>query len=109
MKTGYEIMFMAPQNRRHHGKRVVDLVMEEAHALGITNSTQRVLSEGTGRGNVMHSALFFDLSDQPVELVFVVEKEQGDALVNAIMHAEIPVFCVRKQVEFGELGWVDNG
>lgn len=108
MKEGLEITFMAPQNRRHQGKKVMDLVMEEAHQLGITRCTSRLISEGTGRNDVLYSAHFLDLADQPVELVFVVEKELGDALVTAIMHAELPVFCVRKAVEFGNLGWVNG-
>jgi PII-like signaling protein len=104
MKAGYEIIFITPQNRRHQGKLVVDLIVETAQRLGIARVTKRADSEGTGAGGAVHSAHFFELADQPVEVVFILDAATGERLVAEVEQADIPVFCIRKQVEYGELG-----
>lgn len=104
MESGYEIIFIAPQNRRHHGKRVIDLVVEKARELGIQQFTKRMDSEGQGLNGQMHSAHFFELADQPVELVFVLDESLCTALIDAVKASGAHVFCIRKPVEFGEFG-----
>lgn len=109
MEAGYEILFITPQNRRHHGKLVTDLLVDTAHELGIDRMTQRMDSEGQGHTGHLHSAHFFELADQPVEILFIVEETTGDELIKQIEAQQIPVFCVRKHVEFGNLGADSKG
>lgn len=104
MESGYEIVFIAPQNRRYQGKRVIDLVIDKAHELGIRQITKRMDSEGQGQKGQLHSAHFFELADQPVELMFVLEESLGERLIHAVEASGARVFCIRKPVQFGELG-----
>lgn len=103
MDTGYEVIFITPQNRRHDGKLVSKHVVDIAHDLGIGRMTKRLDSEGQGTSGHLHSAHFFELADQPIEIMFVVGRETGERLIEAVRSAGIHVFCIRKQVEFGEL------
>lgn len=104
MKKGTELIFIAPQNRRHGGHLVTERIVTLAKELGIERWTERADSEGTGKSGHLHSSHFFELANQPVELVFMLEEEKANRLVDAIQGEGIPVFCVRKPVEFGELG-----
>ncbi|MDX1802376.1 MAG: DUF190 domain-containing protein [Marinobacter sp.] len=104
MEPGYEIIFIAPQNRRHEGTRVIELVIDKAHELGIRQYTKRMDSEGQGQHGKMHSAHFFELADQPVEVVFVLDERLGGQLMDAVEATGAHVFCIRKPVEFGEFG-----
>lgn len=103
MDTGYEIIFITPQNRRHHGKLVSTQVVDIARDLGIDRMTKRLDSEGQGTSGHLHSAHFFELADQPLEIMFLVDRDIGERLIEAVRDAGIHVFCIRKQVEFGEL------
>ncbi|MCI0511558.1 uncharacterized protein DUF190 [Chromohalobacter marismortui] len=103
-QQGDEVTFMAPQSRRHHGKPVIDAVAECAKGLGITRMTQRTDSEGTGANGRTHSAHFFELADQPVELAFVLEKTLADRLIEEVDRAGIDVFVLRRDVSYAQLG-----
>ena len=103
MQAGYEVIFMAPQSRCHGRKRVTDWIVDKARELGITRVTKRYDAEGTGGGGHVHSAHFFELADQPVEIVFVLETDLADRLIGAVKAEGVHVFCIRKPVEFGEL------
>ena len=103
MEKGYEILFITPQNRRHEGKLVSKLIIDMAKDHGVQRVTTRMDSEGQGLSGHLHSAHFFELADQPMEIMFVVAQETGEKLIEAVRAAGIHVFCVRKQVEFGDL------
>ncbi|MDX1803401.1 MAG: DUF190 domain-containing protein [Alcanivorax sp.] len=104
LKPGYEVIFIAPQNRRHHGKLVTDLVIEEAEKIDLHRVTKRSDLEGTGHSGHTHAAHFFELADQPIELIYLLDEASADALIKAVDAAGIPVFCVKWQAAFGELG-----
>ncbi|MCK7548397.1 DUF190 domain-containing protein [Marinobacter koreensis] len=103
MEKGYEILFITPQNRRHEGKLVSKLIIDMAKDHGVQRVTTRIDSEGQGLSGHLHSAHFFELADQPMEIMFVVEEETGDKLIKAIRSAGIHIFCVCKKVTFGNL------
>lgn len=104
LKTGFEVIFITPQSRRHEGEYVTDAVIEQAEALGIKSVTKRTDMEGTGLSGHTHAAHFFELADQPVELMYVVDGDTADRLIRAVSDAGIYVFCLRRPVEYGQLG-----
>lgn len=104
MEKGYEIIFIMPQNRRHKGKLVSELIEETAKNLGINRMTKRMDNEGRGDNGHLHSAHFFELADQPMEIIFVLDRETGERLLDAVRETEAHVFFVRKEVFYGELG-----
>ncbi|GAB3335486.1 DUF190 domain-containing protein [Chromohalobacter beijerinckii] len=101
---GYEVIFMAPESRRHHGKPVIDAVAEHAKTLGIERMTRRTASEGTGADGRTHSAHFFELADRPIELLFVLDKTLTERLIDAVDQAGIDVFVLRREVNYAQLG-----
>lgn len=104
LNSGFEVIFMTPQSRRHKGDYVTDAVIEQAGKLGIKSVTKRSDMEGTGLSGHTHAAHFFELADQPVELMYVLDGDTADRLIRAVDEAGIYVFCVRRPVEYGQLG-----
>ncbi|WP_110673947.1 DUF190 domain-containing protein [Salinicola sp. RZ23] len=103
LKSGYEVTFIVPESRRHEGKRVVDLVTDTAEAHGITRMTWRRDVEGVGEDGRMHAAHFFELADQPVELIYALGEEAAERFIDAIEATGAPVFCLCRPVHFGQL------
>jgi hypothetical protein len=52
----------------------------------------------------MHSAHFFELSDQPVEVLVAVTSEQSTRLFERLRAEKVHLFYVKTPVEFGVLG-----
>lgn len=104
LQSGFEVIFITPQSRRHGGQYVTDAVIEQAGKLGITRVTKRTDLQGTGFSGHTHAAHFFELADQPIELMYVLEGRAAERLIQAVADAGIPVFCVRRAVRFGQLG-----
>ena len=103
-QQGFEVIFMAPESRRHHGRSALEAVIDEAHGLGITRLTRRAGEMSAGEDGHRHSAHFFELADRPEEVMFVLEPGMADRLVEAVAAAGIPVFCLRRPVEFAHPG-----
>lgn len=97
---GFEVIFIAPRSRRHHGKPLLDVIAAIARKQGIKRMTRRVDAEGTGAHGHMHSAHFFELADEPEELMFVLGGADADRLVEAMRDNHMHVFCLRREVEY---------
>lgn len=97
---GFEVIFIAPRSRRHHGKSTLDAIAAIARKQGIKRMTRRVDAEGTGAHGHMHSAHFFELADEPEELMFVLDGDEADKLVSAVRDDRMHVFCLRRQIEY---------
>jgi len=61
-------------------------------------------AEGFGHNGKFHSAHFFDLADQPVEVVLAVSEAEAECLFARLREANVKVFYVKTPVEFGVLG-----
>lgn len=107
MKTGYQITFFTQQNRRHQGKPLVDWLVHCAHELGIAGATVVPASEGFGHHGRIHSARFFELADQPLEVQMVVTSAEAEHLFERLKAEGVHLFYVRTPVEFGVLGETD--
>lgn len=97
---GFEVIFIAPRSRRHHGKPLLDAIAAIARKQGINRMTRRVDAEGTGAHGHTHSAHFFELADEPEELMFVLDGGDADRLVAAVRDNHMHVFCLRRAVEY---------
>lgn len=110
MKKGFEVMFMAPRSQRHHGKPVLDAVIAIAKAHDIHRYTRRIDAEGTGKTGRTHAAHFFELADEPEEVLFVLGTHRTHELLSAVRAESMHVFCVCRAIEFGHLDEMDpNG
>lgn len=104
---GFELIFIAPRSRRHEGKPVLDIVLDIAKSQGIKCHTRRVDMEGSGLNGHVHSAHFFELSDEPEELMFVVDGGQADALLRQVEDRGVHVFCLRRPIDYWQFGGRD--
>lgn len=105
---GFQITFFTEQNRRHGHKQMSDWLLELAKSLNIRGATVRGDSEGIGRDGRFHSAHFFELADQPVEVTFAVTEEQATALFSRLEEEKAKLFYVKAPVEYGTVGGSDS-
>ena len=102
--NGYQITFFTQQNRRHHGKSLADWLVHLAKELGLRGATLIPGSEGFGHQGRMHSAHFFELTDQPLEVLMAVTEEEAERLFARLRSEGVSLFYVKTPVEFGTLG-----
>jgi PII-like signaling protein len=100
---GYQLSFLTVQGHRHGGKTVAEWLMSLAKEVGVRGATLIAGSEGFGKHGRIHSAHFFELTDQPIEVVMAVTEEEAATLFERIREEKVKVFYVKAPVEFGEL------
>lgn len=101
---GYQVTFCTGEGRHHGRKRMAHWLMETTKSLGITGATMTVGVEGVGRDGKLHSAHFFELADQPVEVMVAVTEDQCVQLFAMLEREQANVFYVKTPVEFGVVG-----
>jgi PII-like signaling protein len=101
---GFQISFLAEQNRRIEHKQAMDWLLHLAKELGISGCTVFSGVESYGSDGRRHSARFFELTDQPMEMVMAVTEEQADQLFARINKIDTKLFYIKTPIEFGELG-----
>lgn len=102
--NGYQITFFTQQDRHHEGRPLADWLIESARALGVHGATALLGAEGFGHGRRIHSARFFELADQPVEVTMVATIEEAERLFAHLRRHGVHVFYARTPVEFGTTG-----
>ncbi len=101
---GFQITFFLQQDRRHEGRLLADWLIESARTLGVRGATVLAATEGFGAHRRIHSARFFELADQPVEVTIVATVEETDRLFAHLREHGVQVFYARTPVEFGTVG-----
>ena len=102
--NGYQITFFTQQDRRHHGKPLADWLVHLSREMGLRGATIIPASEGFGHHRRIHSARFFELADQPLEVLMAVTEEESGRLFDRLKAEGVHLFYVRTAVEFGSLG-----
>lgn len=101
---GFQLTFFTQQDRKHHGRPLAEWIIEEARRLGIGGATLIPAAEGFGHHGRLHSARFFELADQPLEVTLAVTPEEADRLFGRLVEEQIKVFYIKAPIEFGLLG-----
>lgn len=101
---GYQLSFFTSQDHKHHGKPLAEWILEQAKSLGIRGATLINATEGYGQHGRLHSAHFFDLAEQPQEIVLAVTESEAARLFEKINEEAIKVFYTKTKIEFGVLG-----
>lgn len=103
--TGYQLTFFTQQDRRHGRQPLAEWLMGLVQSMQIRGATLRTAQEGIGQHHRLHSAHFFELADQPVEVTMIVSQQESEQLL-ARLHAEpgLHLFYARTLVEFGTIG-----
>ncbi|SDX26600.1 PII-like signaling protein [Collimonas sp. OK242] len=104
---GFQLEFFTQQDRRHKGKQLSNWLLDVAHSHGIRGATVFTGAIGYGHDRRFHSAHFFELADQPVEVTMVVSEEESDRLFEFLLQEGVHMFYVKLPVEFGKIGQAD--
>jgi PII-like signaling protein len=101
---GYQITFFTQQDRQQEGRPLADWLIESARALGVHGATALLGAEGFGAHRRIHSARFFELADQPVEVTMIATVEEAERLFAHLREHGVHLFYARTPVEFGTTG-----
>jgi PII-like signaling protein len=101
---GFQITIMTEQDRRIEHKQAVEWVLHPAKELGISGVTVFSGVDSYGGDGRRHSARFFELADQPIEVVMAVTGDQSDRLLARINLVDTRLFYIKTPIDFGELG-----
>jgi PII-like signaling protein len=101
---GYLITFFMAQDRRHRHRLLHEWLLEAATSIGVRGGTVLAAAEGVGHHGRRHSAHFFELADQPVEVQMAMTQDQSERLFGLLAQEGVKVFFVKTAVEFGITG-----
>jgi PII-like signaling protein len=101
---GYQISFITEQNRRIEGTPTTEWLMNAAKELGVGGAMSFVGVDSVGNDGRRHSARFFELLDQPVEIMMAATEAQAVALFEKVNATKTRLFYIKAAVEYGELG-----
>lgn len=98
---GYQLTFFTQQDCRYAGLPLGEWLVQEAKRLGVSGATMVAATEGFGQDCKLHSAHFFELADQPVEVMLAVTPSEADQLFQRLREEHINVFFIKMPIEFG--------
>ena len=101
---GYQLTFFTQQDRQHNHLPLGEWLLQAAMKLGIGGATLIVATEGFGHDRKLHSAHFFELADQPVEVTMAVNEQQAERIFEHLRQEGVKVFYVKTPIEFGMTG-----
>ncbi len=101
---GYEITFFTQQDRLHGLDQMSEWLLLTARNLGLRGATIVTGSESYGHNRHIHSSRFFELVDNPQEIVMIATEEECNLLFDHLEKEKVQIFYVKKPVEFGMLG-----
>ncbi len=100
---GYMLSFFTVEAARYKGKHVTDWMLDLCKRLKLRGVTVIRAAEGFGAHGRLHSARFFELADQPVEIVLAVTEEECKRIFEELNKETIHLFYVKSEVEFGTI------
>ena len=106
--NGYQVTFFTSQDKRHKGWPIGDWLVHLAQELELRGATLVAGGEGFGRKHRLHSTHFFELADQPIEVVMAVSEEEAERLFSRLEMEGVHLFYVKTPVEFGTIGEPEN-
>ncbi len=101
---GYQLTFFTQQDRKHGCLPLGEWLVHEARALGVGGATLIAAAEGFGHHHRLHSAHFFELADQPIEVTMALNEADVERLFQRLRAEKINVFYVKTPIEFGMTG-----
>ncbi len=98
---GYQLTFFTQQDRKHGCQPLGDWLVQEASKLGVGGATLTTANAGFGHEHKLHSAHFFELADQPIQVTMALSKSDAGRLFQRLREEKINVFYVKAPIEFG--------
>jgi PII-like signaling protein len=101
---GVFLKFYVSEYREHNGILLYEWLLERAKKSGFNGGTATRALAGFGRHGVLHTETFLELApDLPVEVSFVLSKEEAEGFMHLLQAENIDLFYVNFPVEFGFL------
>lgn len=101
---GIFLKFYVSEYREHKGVLLYEWLLERAKKSGLNGGTAMRAVAGFGRHGVLHEETFLELSaDLPVEVSFVVSKEEARRFLEMLQAENVDLFYVKFPVEHGFL------
>jgi len=102
---GVCLKFFVMETQKHAGRLLYEWLLEHAKQLGAPGGSVFRATEGYGRHGRLHKETFFELAgDLPLEVEFVLSREQADSLLAHIGQENLTLFYVRMPAEYGVTG-----
>lgn len=101
---GFQLTFFTQQDRGHGGLPLGEWLVQEARKLGVAGATLIAATEGFGHDRKLHSAHFFELADQPIEVTLAISETDAKRLFDKLREEKISIFYVKTPIEFGMTG-----
>ena len=106
---GFQLIFFTMQGEKHGGLSVGEWLLKQSRELGVPGATMNASQAGYGTDGHFHSAHFFELAEQPLEVMMVVTEDECDLLFSRIEAEGIKLLYSKVPVEFGVTGSTDSG
>lgn len=102
---GYQLTFYTLQSYTHGHRPVHQWLMELAKSMEIRGATVLTAQEGIGSHHRLHSARFFELAEQPIEVVMAVSESECDNILARLrQESGLRIFYSRTPIEYGTIG-----
>ncbi len=98
---GCRLIFSTIASRTYGGKLISEWLIDEARKLQIDGVTVIDAKQGYGRDKKLHSSSFFELAEQPIEVIMVASAQKCATILDILKKEEISIFYVKYPVEFG--------
>ena len=98
---GHQLTFFTQQDRKHGHLPLGEWLVQEARELGMGGATLLTANEGFGHGGRLHSAHFFELADQPIEVTMALSESDTVRFLQRLREEKINVFYIKTPIEFG--------
>jgi len=99
---GCFLKFYVAENLRHHHTLAYEWLLEEAKKFGLHGGSAFRALAGYGRHGRLHEEHFIELAgDLPVEVGFVVTRDEADRFLAHIAEQGLNLFYLRVPVVFG--------
>ncbi|CDZ78855.1 hypothetical protein BN59_03169 [Legionella massiliensis] len=103
MEKGYQLEFFMEQNERHEKKALYEWLIDVAKDHGVTGATAFTGSLGFGAHRNLHSAHFFELLDQPIQVTMIATEEESEKFLNFLATQKVDLFYAKIPAFFGRL------
>ena len=101
---GFQLVFSTLQSRKHpNGELISRWLMKTAETLEIKGVTLLNAAQGVGRDGKLHSSSFFELADEPVEVIMNVDEAECEKLFALLSEEKLGIFYTKTAVEFGTI------
>lgn len=101
---GFQLIFSTLQSRKHpNGEHISHWLLDAAEHIGIKGVTILQASQGIGRDGKLHASTFFELADEPLEIIMNVSEEECEKLFARLSEEKLGLFYTKTAIEYGTL------